>query len=179
MLSALDSNTADAIFHRLIGSGGLLQRLGTTVIMTTHSGNTLILPTIVLLLTLEQAKYVDSADQVLLIGEDCTIESVSRSRDVVHGEKDMARLLSATSQDESIEKTKVTDSSQDTSKDDCLSSDEKPLVRQRGDFGLYVYYLNSTAKWLWAIWVVAVALCAFSERLPGKENANMDIRQVY
>ena len=38
VLSALDRQSAAAILKQLVGEGGLLRTLGTTVIMTTHSG---------------------------------------------------------------------------------------------------------------------------------------------
>jgi ABC-type methionine transport system ATPase subunit len=37
VLSAVDSTTSSLILQQLVGVDGLLRRLGTTVIMTTHS----------------------------------------------------------------------------------------------------------------------------------------------
>ncbi len=41
--SAIDKTTRNLISVRLFGSGGLLRRLGTTVIYTTHDGKAFVL----------------------------------------------------------------------------------------------------------------------------------------
>lgn len=114
-------------------------------------------------LILHKAEYIDSADQVLLIMGEGSVKSISRSRDVLHDQKDMAGLLSTVS-----EEKETVQIPENAPKESLGTLNDESFIRQRGDFSLYSFYLNSTARWLWAVWVVTVALVAVAERLPGK-----------
>ncbi|KAG8412280.1 hypothetical protein J3458_014468 [Metarhizium acridum] len=149
VLSALDRGTADAIFSRLFASGGLLRRLGSTVVMTIHS-----------------AEYINSADQTLVIGDGGSIKSVAGLGDVGQCQEDVTEWLSPSAGEETEEKDEATDEAQDACKESGTAANNELLIRRQGDFGLYSFYLKSTAKWLWAIWLVTVIFVAVAERLP-------------
>lgn len=163
----MDRNTADAIFHRLFSSDGLLQRRGSTIVMTTHSGITQNLSRLFLEANFNKARYIELANQIVLIEDGC-VRSISKSRDVlIDGQEDITGFLSVVSE-EDIEKTKAVELSQKVPKESCVAPNDESSIRKRGDFSLYSFYLNSTTKWLWAAWLLAVALVAVAERLPGK-----------
>lgn len=113
-------------------------------------------------LILDTAEHIDSADQVLLIEGDGSVKSIFKSRDALHSRKDIAGSLSAVSEENE------TNQLPEKKKERLGTPNDKSPIRQRGDYTLYSFYLNSTAKWLWIVWIVAVALVAVAERLPGK-----------
>ncbi|EFZ03270.2 ABC transporter, transmembrane domain, type 1 [Metarhizium robertsii ARSEF 23] len=151
VLSALDRSTADAIFARLFAPGGLLRRLGSTVVMTIHS-----------------AEYIKSADQMLVIGDGGSVKSLAGLGDAEQCREDVTAWLSPSAGEKVDDKGDAADEARDAGKQDLegTSANDELLIRRHGDFRLYSFYLKSTAKWLWAIWLVTVIFVAVAERLP-------------
>ncbi|OAA39066.1 ABC transporter, transmembrane domain, type 1 [Metarhizium rileyi] len=149
VLSALDRSTADAIFSRLFTPNGLLKRLGSTVVMTVHS-----------------AEYIKSADQTLVIDDQGSIKSVTGPGEAEQCQCDVAEWLSPSADEKAEEKPEATNES-DAARDEGGSSANKELlIRRQGDFSLYSFYLKSTTRWLWAIWLLTVVFVSVAERLP-------------
>lgn len=68
ILSALDSETAAAVFRDIFSSDGILKRQGRTAVVATHSGRYSNIPTpLIIMLTRRAVQWLTSADQVLVI----------------------------------------------------------------------------------------------------------------
>ncbi|KHN95178.1 ABC transporter, transmembrane domain, type 1 [Metarhizium album ARSEF 1941] len=149
VLNALDRHTADAVFSRLFAPGGLLKRLGSTVIMTIHSG-----------IVLPPASGCDEG----------SIKSVTGPAAVEQCPDDVAALLSPRAGDKVGEEEKAAaaaaEEAQGAGKEVGAGANSELLIRRQGDLGLYSFYLKSTAKWLWAMWLLTVIFVAVAERLP-------------
>jgi hypothetical protein len=112
---------------------------------------------------------VNSADQSLLIGDDGSIKSASDLSDVIQDGSDVAEWLpTPTASVQDTTKAEVVNLPENTETKDSSAADEELSSRQRGDFSLYSFYLKSTAKWLWVVWLATVFFVSIAERLPGE-----------
>lgn len=70
VLSALDADTAHAVFTNVFSSTGILKRQGRTAVLATHSGTSLvIIYSFFVMLTRYVVQWLTGADQVLVLKE--------------------------------------------------------------------------------------------------------------
>ncbi|KAK2609212.1 hypothetical protein QQS21_002294 [Conoideocrella luteorostrata] len=149
VFSALDEASADSIFDGLFGSLGLLRRINSTVIMTTHS-----------------VKYLQMVDQLIVINEDGSVKTVPNSIKEVANKSQIRNMMVDTSSTEDREQTRRDEGPGKEIGIDCLRTERVELLRRRGDLGLYRYYFTSVAKWLWLVWFVSMIFTTLSEKFP-------------
>lgn len=112
---------------------------------------------------------MSSADQTLVIDDNGSIKSVSDLRDLMQHENDVTEWLPPGIDNEGDTKnTGAINLSANAWEKICSSSDDELSGRQRGDFSLYSFYLKSSAKWLWVVWLFTVIFVSLGERLPGE-----------
>ncbi|KAK2594831.1 hypothetical protein QQS21_007459 [Conoideocrella luteorostrata] len=168
VFSALDQATADAIFARLFGPNGLLRRLGSTVVMTTHNG--IQHPSFPLrfrnrrseLNSCDTVEYIKSADKIFVV-EDGLVKSASNSTDC---RLEIGSLISEGTSGSVIDDPRANEQPRGELTKETLEIEGGDSERQRGDMRLYSYYFTSVSKWLWVTFLFTIILTSLTERLP-------------
>ncbi|KAK2601519.1 hypothetical protein QQS21_004904 [Conoideocrella luteorostrata] len=143
VFSSLDNNTANAIFYRLFTPNGLLKRLGSTVIMTTHS-----------------VEFVKTADRIIMIEDDGSVKSSLNTTGVMYGDAQLHALME-----------QRVDESKERADFEAVQESDDPTPsflssRQRGDAKLYSFYLQSIGLWSWLTWLCTMLMASVTERMP-------------
>lgn len=143
VLSALDNETAAAIFESVFGSGGMLKQQGRTAILGTHS-----------------VQWLTYADQVIVMDGQGSAEVLHDADAIV------AYSQTAVLSDHAVE-------GQDVESDGGIDDDKLELelavaaMKTRGHDGkLYAFYFRVVPKWLLISFAVAIALVPTMERFP-------------
>ncbi|EQL02449.1 ABC transporter, transmembrane domain, type 1 [Ophiocordyceps sinensis CO18] len=152
VFSALDGRTAQAVFLQLLGRDGLLRKLGTTVVMTTHSVEHLALADKILVLdgtgSVREQRHVDDSERQSFVHVE--------NRDTTGTENVQSQTVSRPSHTASAHPSTIVPP----------VSEEDGMQRQRGDVTLYVFYIKSIGKLLFALWLCTVAVSAVSDKIP-------------
>jgi len=144
--SGLDSKTESLVFSRLLGSQGLLKRLGCTIVLATHA-----------------VRYVYEADELLILGQRGTIKS--------HGNIEHLRLTDQYVRD-NLKDVKQIDQDDNALSDEPIAeyiqqppdSEAQDAARQSGDFAIYGYYFKQISLLNLAIFVLFNCIYVFCTR---------------
>jgi ATP-binding cassette subfamily C (CFTR/MRP) protein 1 len=143
VFSALDTNTQEAIYSRLLGPHGLLRELGTTVLLVTH-----------------WQKATAAADQILTLSQDGRI--AYQGSPSVLPETESYSLQSKThagDADADVVQTSKIKAPKGPSKED-----KEDLARRTGDWSIYRFYFGNFQKRYLAMFVACSVGAAFSSR---------------
>jgi ATP-binding cassette subfamily C (CFTR/MRP) protein 1 len=123
--SGLDRNTEDYIFHRVFGSQGILQRLKTTVVLSTHA-----------------IKHLPNADHIILLGSHGRVVNTGHFNQLVEtgSLKALEKGMFSNSDRAGVEKPRAVKSKTDNQFLKAMTEDQ---ARQRGDLSIYRHYFDS------------------------------------
>ncbi|KAK2593184.1 hypothetical protein QQS21_009113 [Conoideocrella luteorostrata] len=148
IFSSLDRSTADTIFTRLFSPTGLFKRFGCTVVMAMRT-----------------AEHIEYADRIITIETDGSVRCLANVKDA-QTIKVVLEEFTGAGRTESGPDIEHPTAIEEVSTQNDLIPNEPLFTRQRGDFGLYRYYLASTTTWNWAAWLVTMMFAALTEKLP-------------
>ena len=173
IFSALDPATAAEIFSRLFGPDGLVKTLGSTVILATQSGSYLFHRPKTSL-TPQLVQFFGSADRVILITSDGTVEVQSDDDDTAFQrqvEEYLAEdeVLAKRLQDARQEQNSSPSNSQSgpAFKEPDPVEEICEINRQQGDLSLYWFFIKTIGVVKSAIWLVLTAMLSTAEKFPG------------
>ncbi|KAK3185969.1 hypothetical protein K4F52_005192 [Lecanicillium sp. MT-2017a] len=146
VFSALDTNTAKAVFANLFGPRGVLKRSVSTVVLATHS-----------------VEYLEYADvSIILDGSG----SVTSRRGIVESHLSR-RFVNLLSQNNATTNAAVapTAPAQDHVDPDLSDEDKRmQAIRKSGDIKLYKYYFSGISRSMFLLWFIALFLLCLAER---------------
>ncbi|KAJ4312580.1 hypothetical protein N0V84_009863 [Fusarium piperis] len=151
-LSGLDTHTADEVFHRVFGSGGILQRRKVTAIFCTHS-----------------ARYLSFADHIIALASDGTLTEEGSLAHLVEGEGCLVGLGIPIENDlEPMARVLDETRPKEASRDELPSvlGDPEDKSRQTGDKRVYIHYLRSMSTAAAVLCLAAGLLSATSRNIP-------------
>ncbi|KAI4853346.1 putative ABC transporter [Aureobasidium sp. EXF-8845] len=143
VFSALDTNTKEAIYSRLLGPHGLLRELGTTILLVTH-----------------WQKATAGADQILTLSQDGHI-AYQGSPDVL---LDTESYSVQSGSDGREAGANVVQSPKIQAPKGPSKEDKDDLARRTGDWSIYKFYFGNFQKRYLAMFVACSAGAAFSSR---------------
>jgi ABC-type multidrug transport system fused ATPase/permease subunit len=152
-LSALDARTEKLVFDRLLSKTGLLQRLGATVILVTHS-----------------VQHLRSADNIIALDSNGRIEQHGSFRELSGGEGPVRRLLAecppdkSSAENNSPEPASGSVSSSPAQREGNVSLPHAAAVERKAicDSAVLIYYLKSIGWYRASIFLLtslAYVLC--------------------
>jgi ATP-binding cassette subfamily C (CFTR/MRP) protein 1 len=143
VFSALDTNTQEAIYSRLLGPHGLLRELGTTVLLVTH-----------------WQKATAAADQILTLSQDGHIAYQGSPSVLLNSESYSPQsALDASEAGANVAQTPKIKAPKGPSKED-----EEDLARRTGDWSIYKFYFGNFQKRYLSMFVACSVGAAFSSR---------------
>jgi ATP-binding cassette subfamily C (CFTR/MRP) protein 1 len=143
VFSALDTNTRETIYSRLLGQHGLLRELGTTVVLVTH-----------------WQKATAAADQVLTLSQDGRIaHQGSPSVLLETGSDSLKSEFHADNAGANVVPTPKLKAPKGPS-----AEDKEDLARRTGDWSIYKYYFGNFQKRYLAMFVACSVGAAFTSR---------------
>ncbi|KAE8421986.1 hypothetical protein BDV36DRAFT_291799 [Aspergillus pseudocaelatus] len=152
ILSALDIETQEHIAARLFSKTGLVKRLGTTVVLSTHT-----------------ARCIHYANKIIVLDAEGNI-SMETSYESMK-ETDQLEKFAPTEGDGKHNNKLLTSEDTDVNQDPTAIQDEKSLelmdvTRRTGDLAVYAYYFRTIQPGLWIAFLVIHIVAAFSDSFP-------------
>lgn len=147
VLSALDSNTERQVVERLLGSNGQFRRLGTTVVLVTHSSKPstdqkFCLNPFGIRSDIFQAQHFHLADQIVVIGPDGKIAQRGTYDMLRSQEGYIGGLLETTQTSGDAEEPVIQDTTKKAAKSlTAVRASDKTI--KTGDFTVYRYWFKS------------------------------------
>lgn len=150
VFSALDSNTSQVVFSRLLGDTGILKRGDTTILLTTHA-----------------VEYLPWADSIIVLNQGKVLHyaSIEDLRSSAYPEVYKSQYNSPASfaQGGAHGELAVQQPQAKVPSPVVLAHD---LSRKTGDLSLYKFYLDSVGPMLFVIWLIFAAGYIFSGKIP-------------
>ncbi|MCJ1311333.1 hypothetical protein MMC25_005004 [Agyrium rufum] len=145
ILSALDQKTEAIVLKHLFGENGLFKKLGSTVIMATHS-----------------SKHLSYADQILVLSsDDGSVKQLAAS------DEDAKKVLKSAVVTDAAADRRNDKASKDDNKEQQVAKVEGveaiDMSRQTGDLTVYRYYFRSVGAWPLFLFFAFLFIHVFSQ----------------
>jgi ABC-type multidrug transport system fused ATPase/permease subunit len=151
VLSGLDIDTENQVFHNLFGANGLLRKYNSTVLMASSSG-----------------KRVPYADHVIVLDSDGKITEQGSFREL-NAQGGYVSSFSLSPPDWNYEKTNTGIAPHSTKESAVISLDRSPQdesSRLTGDVAVYLYYIQAVGWIPTLIFIVAISAFVFCLSFP-------------
>ncbi|KAE9376415.1 ABC transporter-like protein [Stipitochalara longipes BDJ] len=136
VFSGLDATSEERIFSRLLGTNGLLRRLGTTVILVTHA-----------------AHRLSYADHIIALGSQGTVVEQGKLGQLLAKEGYVASLTAQqTAEAEDAPQEDAPPAKQSGDGDAARENEVADLNRPVGNWAVYNYYFTSAGRRNIAVW---------------------------
>ncbi|KAK0732544.1 putative ABC multidrug transporter [Apiosordaria backusii] len=146
VFSGLDNSTSDFVFHKLFGSGGILQGTGQTAVLVTN-----------------QARFFAFADALTTV-DSGTISTVDKAS-LTPGKDSILATKQPEKADEDSTGT-ITSPMDEAIPTEAQDTSPTDASRQAGDLSLYKYYLMSVGWGSTAIFFAAIIITSGLGRMP-------------
>jgi len=152
VFSGLDATSEERIFSRLLGTNGLLRRLGTTVILVTHA-----------------AHRLSYADHIISISPQGTISEQGKLSQLLANDGYVAGLAARhTTESNNVSEEKIPLMNATEGSDPTRANATADLNRPAGNWSLYSYYFTSAGRRNVAIWGLVMICYSWLVYFPGK-----------
>jgi ATP-binding cassette subfamily C (CFTR/MRP) protein 1 len=152
VFSGLDTTSEERIFSRLLGTNGLLRRLGTTVILATHA-----------------AHRLSYADHIISLSPQGTISEQGKLSQLVANDGYVAGLAARhTTEAEDVFEEKILLTNATEGSDPARVNATADLNRPAGNWSLYSYYFTSAGRRNVSIWAFVMICYSWLVYFPGK-----------
>lgn len=156
ILSGLDNDTANEVFRRVFGPGGLLPRRNATAILCTHS-----------------VRHLPLADHIIALDVGGLVVEEGSFDDLMRNKKYVANLNVATSSDDDTDEEMGTGSPNAPTTAiiprrqaaPVVHVEEDELSRQTGDTKVYGHYIRALSKWSLIVLVASSLVHAFCNNM--------------
>lgn len=179
VLSAIDGKTEALVVERLLGKSGLFRKLGSTVILASHTGKTLSQTSSYVTTNNTPVKHLPLADNILILGADGSIIEQGTFEDLRTRNSDS--IKSIINQEQSQLPQTADPSYQEEVLENEASAPVKPkpttesettdLTRQIGDMSVYGYYLKSIGWRIALVNVVTALVWTLGSNFPRKSGS--------
>lgn len=150
VLSALDIDTAEALFARLLSPNGLLKEQNRTVILATHS-----------------IEFLNDADQVFVVDKEGNVKVDTETYEP--GASDDREAADVPANGEAQDREHVFEQEQLAHEFELEDLLAEPTG---GDFSLYTFLFSAIPKWLLLAFILNLGAVAILERMPGKSASS-------
>ncbi|KAE8152270.1 putative multidrug resistance protein [Aspergillus avenaceus] len=152
ILSALDMETQEHIASRLFSKSGLFRRLGTTVILSTHT-----------------ARCTHLADKIVILDGEGKVSMVSSYENM--RQQNVLEKFAPAKNDEQSDSKQFPDDNTKAKPDTAGAKDPRSLehmdmARRTGDMSVYSYYFRTIHPAVWVAFLVIHLVAAFSDSFP-------------
>jgi ABC-type multidrug transport system fused ATPase/permease subunit len=152
VFSGLDSTSEERIFSRLLGTNGLLRRLGTTVILVTHA-----------------AHRLSYADHIISLSPHGTVSEQGKLGQLLKTDGYVAGLAARhTTENESAPEEKILPAKKLDADETARQNAAADLNRSVGNWSLYSYYFRSAGRRNIASWTTIMIIYSALVYFPGK-----------
>lgn len=152
VFSGLDATSEDRIFSRLLGSQGLLHRLGTTVILVTHA-----------------AHRLSYADHIIALGQQGTIVEQGNFSQLIKNKGYVAGLTTRhTTEAELVPEEKALPAKEPDAGEVERQNAAADLSRPVGNWSVYSYYIKSIGHRDVAAWTILMICYTMLLEFPSK-----------
>ena len=152
VFSGLDATSEERIFSRLLGTNGLLRRLGTTVILVTHA-----------------AHRLSYADHIIALSPKGTVSEQGKLGQLLASAGYVAGLAARhTTESEDMPEARVPPAKATGAGDVARENAAADLNRPAGNWALYSYYFTSAGRRNIAAWTFGMIIYSALVYFPGK-----------
>jgi ATP-binding cassette, subfamily C (CFTR/MRP), member 1 len=160
--SGLDNETQDLIFTRLLGTQGLLRRVGTTVLLATH-----------------QLQRLQNADRIIVVGDE-RIQVQGNFTELRNRGGYLSQLLDAHQLDQQEDQDPAEQYLHPRKESVGQQSRAgKEVIRPLGDIQVYKHYFAAVGWVNTAGFFFMIASFAFFSRFPGKPDSQVNEFQSF